>query len=111
MIAAYNQLLRAHIAAYNALHDLYAERGWAAPSVSLNNYCSDIYWSDKLLLDLLCVRERGVAAAPRGQCDCRAAREFDCAFREARLPLHRDLAYYFGAIVKRVSNWLGLSQL
>ena len=45
MIAAYNQLLRAHIAAYNALHDLYAERGWAAPSVSLNNYCSDIYWS------------------------------------------------------------------
>src|SRR4051812_42876273 len=60
MTAAYSQLLCAHIAAYNALHDLYAEHGWPEPRVSLNNYCSDVYWSDKLLLDLLCARERQV---------------------------------------------------
>ena len=64
MARAYSQLLRAHVLAYNVLHDLYAERGWAAPRVSFNNYCSDLYWSDKLLLDLVCARERGI---PRGE--------------------------------------------
>ncbi|MDQ3623316.1 MAG: family 1 glycosylhydrolase [Verrucomicrobiota bacterium] len=107
MMPAYNQLLRAHIFAYNALHDLYAERGWGAPLISINNYCSDLYWSDKLLLDLLCARERG---APRGQVGahiCRKAHEFAAAFAAARIPLHKDLAYYFGAGLKRFSNWLG----
>jgi len=107
MTAAYNQLLRAHIEAYNTLHDLYAEHGWPEPRISVNNYCSDMYWSDKLQLDLLCARERGVPRHQVGNYICDHAREFDCAFRKARLPLHRDISYYFGAIVKRVSNWLG----
>ncbi|HEY2343630.1 MAG TPA: family 1 glycosylhydrolase, partial [Chthoniobacteraceae bacterium] len=107
MTAAYNELLRAHIAAYNALHDLYTERGWPEPRVSINNYCSDMYWSDKLLLDLLCLRERGVARHRAGHAIVDCAREFDCAFRKARLPLHKDLSYYFGAIAKRFSNWFG----
>ncbi len=107
MAAAYNQLLQAHIAAYNTLHDLYAERSWSEPRVSLNNYCSDMYWSDKLYLDLLCARERGVPRHQVGNYIVDCAREFDCAFRKARLPLHKDPAYYCGSIVKRVSNWLG----
>ncbi len=107
MSRAYNQLLRAHIGAYNALHDIYEEHGWPAPSVSLNNYCSDMYWSDKLLLDLLCAHERNVPRHRVGSYICDCAREFDCAFHKARLPLHRDLAYYFGSITKRLSNWLG----
>ena len=107
MTRAYNQLLSAHIAAYNALHDLYTERGWPEPCISINNYCSDMYWSDKMLLDLLCLRERGVRRHQAGNAIVDRAREFDCAFRQARLPLHKDLSYYFGALVKRVSNWLG----
>ncbi|MCA1660229.1 MAG: family 1 glycosylhydrolase, partial [Verrucomicrobiaceae bacterium] len=43
IVRAYNQLLRAHILAYRALHELYAERGWVPPRVTFNNYCSDIY--------------------------------------------------------------------
>lgn len=107
MTAAYNQLLRAHIQAYNALHDLYAERGWPRPQVSINNYCSDVYWSDKVLLDLLCARERGVPRHKAGNyiVDCSA--EFSVAFRKARLPLHRDTAYYIGAVAKWVTNFLG----
>jgi len=107
MMAAYNQLLRAHILAYNALHDLSAERGWPAPRVTFNNYCSDLYWSDKLLLDLVCARERGVPRAEVGAHIRGQARDFERAFIAARIPLHRDLAYYFGAALKRFSNWLG----
>jgi beta-glucosidase/6-phospho-beta-glucosidase/beta-galactosidase len=107
MSRAWNQLLRGHIAAYNALHDLYAERGWPAPRVSINNYCSDVYWSDKLLLDLLCARERGIARHQLAAYVTDSACDFAHAFRKARLPLHKDLAYYFGALTKRFTDWYG----
>ncbi len=107
MMAAYNQLLRAHVLAYGEVHDLYAARGWSEPQVTFNNYCSDLYWSDKMLLDLVCVRERGVAREDVSTHIRGRARAFEQAFRAARIPLHRDLAYYFGAGLKRVSNWFG----
>jgi beta-glucosidase/6-phospho-beta-glucosidase/beta-galactosidase len=107
MIAAYNQLLRAHVLSYDALHTLYAERGWPEPRVTFNNYCSDLYWSDKLLLDLVCARERGVPREAVGAHICEQARSFEQAFAAARIPLHKDLAYYFGAGLKWLSNWLG----
>ncbi len=50
---AVNGLLQAHVRAYNCLHDLYGTRGWEAPAVTFNNYCSDLYWLDKFFLDLL----------------------------------------------------------
>ena len=107
MTRAYNQLLSAHVLAYNALHDLYVERGWRTPKVTINNYCSDLYWSDKLLLDLLSSRERGVSPEQLGDYICERARHFERAFIAARIPLHKDLAYYFGAGLKRLSNWIG----
>jgi beta-glucosidase/6-phospho-beta-glucosidase/beta-galactosidase len=107
MVKAYNQLLRAHILAYGTLHDLYEQRCWPTPSVTFNNYCSDVYWSDKLLLDLVCVRERGVAREQVGSYICDRAHEFEAAFAAARIPLHKDVAYYFGAAFKRLSNWFG----
>jgi hypothetical protein len=107
MMRAYNQILQAHILAYRTLHELYATRGWPAPSVTFNNYCSDLYWSDKLLLDLVCARERGVPRAKVGREICERAEAFDRAFDQARLPLHRDLAYYVGSAAKRLTNWIG----
>jgi hypothetical protein len=86
---------------------LYAAHAWATPSVTTNNYCSDVYWSDKLLLDLLCARERNI---PRHKiCDyvIDSACDFALAFKKARLPLHKDLAYYFGDLTKRISDWFG----
>ncbi|WP_438483348.1 glycoside hydrolase family 1 protein [Oleiharenicola lentus] len=107
MMQAYNQLLRAHVLAYNAVHDVYAENGWAPPQVTFNNYCSDVYWSDKVLLDLVCARERGIARDQIEDHVAARAREFDRLFREARLPLHRDIAFYFGTAAKRLGNWFG----
>ncbi|MGB8352274.1 MAG: family 1 glycosylhydrolase [Chthoniobacteraceae bacterium] len=107
MTQAYDGLLTAHVGAYNAIHDLYAAAKWQMPVVTINNYCSDLYWSDKLLLDLLCVAERKVPRAEvkayiHGKSD-----EFERAFCDAGIPLRKDVPYYFGAVIKRVSNWLG----
>jgi beta-glucosidase/6-phospho-beta-glucosidase/beta-galactosidase len=110
MMAAYNQLLRAHVLTYNMLHDVYRDHGWEAPRVSLNNYCSDVYWSDKLLLDLLCARERGVARHQVSTHIVDCADRFTLAFRQARLPLHKDFAYYIGALAKWVTDWVGRRQ-
>ena len=107
VVRAYNTLLVAHVSAYNALHDIYATHGWTTPRVTLNNYCSDLYWSDKVLLDLLCVAERDVPRADVRDYIHRKIDEFDTAFRAARIPLHKDLPYYFGASVKWLSNRLG----
>ena len=105
----YNQLLRAHIRAYNLIHDLYVARGWPVPAVTLNNFCSDLYWMDKLLPDLLSVRERGVA---RGRVDAYIlgkADEFKAAFEAARIPLQKNLSYRLGSILKWFINrlWRG----
>ncbi len=62
-ITAYNRLLAAHVLAYNAIHDLYEVEKWPKPMVTMNTFCSDVYWSEKMLLDLLCVRERGITRA------------------------------------------------
>ena len=104
---AYTNLLVAHISAYNLIHDIYAERGWATPRVTVNNYCSDLYWSDRVWLDLLALRTKGVARADVATHACTKAREFSAAFKNARIRLHRDLPYYFGALIKRLSNWIG----
>lgn len=65
-VRAYNRLLAAHVRAYNAIHDLYERRGWAAPMVTMNTFCSDVYWSENMLLDLLCLRENGIATGELG---------------------------------------------
>lgn len=104
---AYGYLLRAHVLAYNAIHDLYLEQGWPSPKVTINNYCSDLYWSDKLLLDLLSIRERGIKRAAIRDYVSAQASAFDSAFEAARIPLHHDLPYFFGAAAKRLSNWCG----
>lgn len=107
VMRAYDCLLTAHIRAYNAIHDIYSARGWREPVVTFNNYCSDIYWSDKLLPDLLCVRERNIPREKVKAYIHQKEDEFDAAFREENIPLKKDIPYYFGLLVKRVSNWFG----
>jgi beta-glucosidase len=105
--AAYSNVLVAHVRAYNALHDLYEREGWPRPMVAFNNYCVDLYWSDKVLLDLICVRERNVPRGGVREYIRRKTDEFEAAFRAARIPLHKDLPYWFGALIKHVSDYLG----
>ena len=105
--AATRQILRAHVRAYNLIHDLYEQNGWPVPLVTCNNYCTDLYWSDKIMLDLLCVRERGVRASQLRDYVYAKIHEFENAFEEAQIPLVKDIPYLFGSLTKRLSNWVG----
>jgi beta-glucosidase len=104
---AVNTLLRAHVEAYNLLHDLYAARGWEAPVITFNNYCSDLYWLDKFFLDLVAAAERGIAREDVEEYICRCRKSFDEAFKAAAIPLRKDLPSLFGMMIKRMSNALG----
>jgi len=110
VIGAYNGLLTGHVLAYNAIHNLYEAEGWPPPWVTFNNYCSDLYWSDKVLLDLVCVAERRISRNEVKEYIHVKIKEFEDAFQAAHIPLHKDIPFYFGDMVKRISNWLGYRQ-
>jgi len=105
--SAINGLLRAHVLVYNRLHDLYGTRGWEAPMVTFNNYCSDLYWLDKFYLDLMAAPERGIPRTGIEDYICGCRKRFDTAFIEAKIPLRRDLPSLVGKIIKTMSNALG----
>ncbi len=107
VMRAYDILLAAHVSAYNIIHDIYEENGWGRPAVTFNNYCSDLYWSDKLLLDLVDARYRGVRQGDLNNYVCCNAADYRRAFRAAKLPLHRDLPYFAGTFAKWLSDLLG----
>lgn len=106
-VRAYSHLLAAHVRAYNAIHDIYSAHNWPAPRVSFNTYASDVYWSEKLLYDLIEHRAAGVPRPALGSHICRKARDFRAAFRTPRIPLKKDPAWFAGLLVKWLSNRLG----
>ncbi len=110
LIRAYDMLMTAHVRAYRRIHSIYRENQWHPPMVTLNNYCSDLYWSDKMALDLLALRERGIARDRIDTHIAQKARAFEESFRAARIPLHRDIPYYFGTILKWIGNRVGRRQ-
>jgi len=103
-VRALNRLLAAHVRAYNEIHDLYEARGWRRPMVTTNTFCSDLYWSDQGILDLLSYRERGERSV-----ESMAAREvarLNGAIRDSELPFREGLFVWLGRIAHRVIDFL-----
>ncbi len=103
-LEALNRMLAAHVLAYNVIHDLYAEAGWPAPLVTTNTFCSDLYWSDQVILDLLSMRERGQTQVETLFAENSA--RLHAAVRGAGLPLQRGWFSALGRILHRVVDWL-----
>ncbi len=106
-IAALSRLLAAHVRAYNAIHDLYIARGWETPMATTNTFCSDTYWSEQAIYDLLSLRERGWLPGQRvepllapNQCRLRAA------IKAARLPFAGGFFEWLGRGMHRVLNFV-----
>lgn len=57
---AFDHVLAAHVLAYDAVHEVYAERGWDPPLVSMNPFSTTLVDLDAVTVDLLLARERGV---------------------------------------------------
>ncbi len=102
-IHAYSQLIAAHVRAYNAILDIHVQCGWDRPQVTMNNYCSDVYWSDKVIFDLMAIRERGVPRRELENYLSGKEREFDRALISARIRLHKNLPFWFGAFARRLT--------
>lgn len=105
-VRAYNRLLAAHVQAYNAIHDLYEDKQWARPMVTMNTFCSDVYWSEKMLLDLLCVRERGIGRQDLKKYFLEQSNQLHSALMEANLPFHIDPFVWIGRAVHWLANLL-----
>lgn len=109
-VRAYNRLLAAHVRAYNALHDLYESRGWPSPLVTMNTFCSDVYWSENMLLDVLESRKLGIR--PDGLRDffVDSSRQLRSALLEAELPFSTDPFVWAGRLVHWVTDRLAPRQ-
>jgi beta-glucosidase len=107
VLKAYDHLLAAHVRAYNCIHDLYEAEGWATPQVSLNTYCSDLYWSEKVLWDLLDLPRQQVKPDHLDDFIYEKAKDFVATIMEANLPFRRDIPYRLGRLVGHTANWLG----
>ncbi len=105
VLHAYSHMLAAHVRAYNCIHDIYEANGWKTPRVSLNTYCSDNYWSEKVIWDLLSLRQGEVKLTELKDYADANANQLKVALRRANLPFKHDLPYKFGQWVYRFSNW------
>jgi beta-glucosidase len=104
MLRGYNHLLAAHVRAYNCIHDIYNQEGWTTPQVSLNTYCSDLYWSEKAIWDLLSVKRQNIKLTQLQEYAYQNAKQLDSALLKANLPFRRNLPYRLGQIVHKVAN-------
>lgn len=107
VMQAYNLLLAAHVRAYNCIHDIYADAGWPTPNVSLNTYCSDLYWSDKVIWDLLQSKQNQVKPSSLRDYISTKAQEHEKTLAQANLPFQKDIPYRVGHWVRGFANWIG----
>ncbi len=108
-VAAVETLLCAHVLAYRALHGLYARHAeWGVePMVSFNNYASDLYYTDKVMLDLVASARMGVRPEAIREWTASRCAAFDSAFDRAMLPFERTLFFWLGKGVKVIHRWIG----
>lgn len=104
---AYNHLLAAHIRAYNGIHDIYEQQGWHKPLVTLNTYCSDLYWSEKVIWDLLDVQRNHVKAKEIRNYVYAQAKHLEIALHRASLPFRKDIPYQLGRLARWMGNRIG----
>jgi beta-glucosidase/6-phospho-beta-glucosidase/beta-galactosidase len=106
-IEALGHLLAAHVRAYNAIHDLYAAHGWAEPMVTTNTFCSDTYWSEQAIYDLLSLRERGWHRGRRIERMLLAnAIKLRRSIRAARLPFRGGAFVWLGRMFHRIFDYV-----
>lgn len=59
-LRATDNIVAAHVRAYNKVHDVYKAKGWAAPSVATNTFVTWTWGLERVIPDLLLARENGV---------------------------------------------------
>lgn len=107
VLRAYNHLLLAHSRVYHCIHNLYETEGWPTPMVSFNTYCSDLYWSEKVIWDLCSLQNHNVTFSNLSDYLIDRSKAFDIELHQADLPYSQDLPYRMGQLLRGVANWIG----
>ena len=107
-IRALDHLLTAHVLGYNAIHEIYRNCEWPPPLVTVNTYSSDLYWCDKLLLDLLSLREKKIEPMEINNFIRNRARAFEEELAKAAIPIRKDFAAHIGTCIRNLSYRLGM---
>ena len=102
----HENIVAAHVLAYDAIHDSYEREGWASPLVSTNTISWSMVAFDAAVTDALLARERGVASpdlrAYLNECTARARR------RVAAIPRRTTASSILDALVDQLSRLAGL---
>ncbi|SDU20365.1 6-phospho-beta-galactosidase [Verrucomicrobium sp. GAS474] len=106
--SALAHMLEAHIKARRLIKRLYAELAprAAAPLVTFNNYCTDLFWTDQAWVHLMFAPSRGVPKNEIFPHLWKEARAFDRSFSEARLPIQPPLRNFIGQGLKKFHHFL-----
>ncbi len=103
-VQAFSHMLATHVRAYNTLHDLYEAQGWPSPKVSMNTFCSDTYWSEQMLLDLLFLRERGIARCDTAPYLRVGAKRLSQSIKNSGISFPTDPFVWAGRLFHRIVN-------
>ncbi|WP_413466200.1 family 1 glycosylhydrolase [Planktothrix agardhii] len=75
--------------------------------VTLNTYCSDLYWSEKVIWDLLGAQEKEIKPKEIRDYAYAQAKHLETSLRRASLPFKKDIPYQLGRLTRWTGNWVG----
>ncbi|MCX6934656.1 MAG: family 1 glycosylhydrolase [Verrucomicrobia bacterium] len=108
-LCALQTMLEAHVRVRREVHSLYAEHpDWERPKLTFNTFASDLYWMDKMLLDVLEGARQTHGQEPVLTYLNERYREFTRAYRGMDFPSCGLFAEGVGELIKQIQH--GLSQ-
>ena len=100
-------MLEAHVRVRREIHALYAEHpDWGVPKLTFNNFASDLYWMDKMLLDVLEGAKQTEGSEPILAYLTDRYREFTRAYRAMDFPHHGLFSEAVGELIKQIQHGL-----
>jgi beta-glucosidase/6-phospho-beta-glucosidase/beta-galactosidase len=106
-LEALQTMMEAHVRVRREIHALYEEHpDWGQPKLTFNNFASDLYWMDKMLLDVLEGARETEGSEPILAYLTDRYREFTRAYRAMDFPHHGLFSEAAGELIKQIQHGL-----
>jgi beta-glucosidase/6-phospho-beta-glucosidase/beta-galactosidase len=106
-LVALQTLLEAHVRVKRGVHALYAQHpDWGTPMLSFNTFASDLYWMDKMLVDVLEASRQTHGNESIFSYLQDRYRDFTRAYRAMDFPHHGIFSEMAGELIKQIQHAL-----
>ena len=106
-LVALQTLLEAHVRVKREVHALYAQYpDWGIPMLSFNTFASDLYWMDKMLVDVLEASRQTHGNESIFSYLQDRYRDFTRAYRAMDFPHHGIFSEMAGELIKQIQHAL-----